>query len=68
MTGDRGRETGAKTCPRSPGIISVKEVAMIEELVKGNRSYRRFHQGKPLSLETLRGLVNLAWRPPRRPT
>ena len=33
---------------------------MIEELVKGNRSYRRFHQGEPLSLETLRGLVNLA--------
>ena len=33
---------------------------MIEELVKGNRSYRRFHQEAPVSLETLRGLVNLA--------
>lgn len=33
---------------------------MIDELVKGNRSYRRFHQGEPISLETLRGLVNLA--------
>ncbi|MCX5890592.1 MAG: nitroreductase family protein [Deltaproteobacteria bacterium] len=33
---------------------------MIEELVKGNRSYRRFHQGEAISPETLRGLVNLA--------
>ncbi len=33
---------------------------MIEELVKGNRSYRRFHQETPVSLETLKGLVNLA--------
>ena len=33
---------------------------MIEELVKGNRSYRRFHPGEPVSQETLRGLVNLA--------
>jgi nitroreductase len=33
---------------------------MIEELVKGNRSYRRFHQDFPVSLETLKSLVNLA--------
>lgn len=33
---------------------------MIEELVTGNRSYRRFHQETPVSLETLKGLVNLA--------
>lgn len=33
---------------------------MIDELVKGNRSYRRFHQGTPVSMETLQGLVNLA--------
>ncbi len=33
---------------------------MIAELVKGNRSYRRFHQEAPVSLETLQGLVNLA--------
>ena len=33
---------------------------MIEELVKGNRSYRRFHQEIAVSLETLKGLVNLA--------
>ncbi len=33
---------------------------MIAELVKGNRSYRRFHQEEPVSLETLKGLVNLA--------
>jgi len=33
---------------------------MIEELVKGNRSYRRFHQEVAVSLETLKGLVNLA--------
>ncbi len=33
---------------------------MIAELVKGNRSYRRFHQEEAVSQETLRGLVNLA--------
>ena len=33
---------------------------MIAELVKGNRSYRRFHQETPVSQEALRGLVNLA--------
>jgi nitroreductase len=33
---------------------------MIDELVKGNRSYRRFHQETPVSLATLKGLVNLA--------
>ncbi len=37
------------------------EVAVrIEELIKGNRSYRRFHQETPISLETLKELVNLA--------
>ena len=33
---------------------------MINELVKGNRSYRRFQQETAVSLESLRGLVNLA--------
>ncbi|MCL4501743.1 MAG: nitroreductase family protein [Deltaproteobacteria bacterium] len=33
---------------------------MIDELIKGNRSYRRFHQETPVSMETLKGLVNLA--------
>ncbi len=33
---------------------------MIEELVRKNRSYRRFYQDVPVSLETLRDLVNLA--------
>lgn len=33
---------------------------MFEELIKGNRSYRRFHQDFPVSRETLKGLVNLA--------
>jgi nitroreductase len=33
---------------------------MLEELVKGNRSYRRFYQDVPVSLETLKNLVNLA--------
>jgi len=33
---------------------------MIEELIRGNRSYRRFQQDQAVSLETLRGLVNLA--------
>ncbi len=33
---------------------------MIKELIKGNRSYRRFHQEVPVSLETLKGLVDLA--------
>ncbi len=27
---------------------------MIEELIKGNRSYRRFHQAEPVSPETLK--------------
>ncbi len=42
-----------------PGLLS-RETIMIDELVKGNRSYRRFHQEAPVSLDTLRGLVNLA--------
>ncbi|PKO20349.1 MAG: nitroreductase [Chloroflexi bacterium HGW-Chloroflexi-1] len=33
---------------------------MLEELIHKNRSYRRFHQEVPVSLETLRALVNLA--------
>lgn len=33
---------------------------MIEELVLKNRSYRRFHQEKPIEISTLRDLVNLA--------
>jgi nitroreductase len=33
---------------------------MITELIKGNRSYRRFHQEEPVSRETLLELVNLA--------
>ena len=33
---------------------------MIKELVTKNRSYRRFYEDVPISLETLRGLVDLA--------
>lgn len=33
---------------------------MIEDLIRRNRSYRRFHQDVPVSVETLRDLVNLA--------
>jgi nitroreductase len=33
---------------------------MLEEIVRKNRSYRRFHQDVPVDLDTLRGLVNLA--------
>ena len=33
---------------------------MLEKLVRQNRSFRRFHQDKPVSQETLKGLVNLA--------
>jgi nitroreductase len=33
---------------------------MIEELVRKNRSYRRFHQNETITLETLRSLVDLA--------
>jgi nitroreductase len=36
------------------------EVKVTEELIKGNRSYRRFYQDEAISLETLKGLVNLA--------
>lgn len=32
---------------------------MLKDLVQGNRSYRRFHQEVPVSLETLRELVDL---------
>jgi nitroreductase len=33
---------------------------MIEDLVRQNRSYRRFHEDVPVRVETLRALVNLA--------
>lgn len=33
---------------------------MIEEIVRRNRSYRRFRQDVPIDLETLRGLIDLA--------
>lgn len=33
---------------------------MLEDLVRKNRSYRRFHQDVAVDLETLRALVNLA--------
>jgi nitroreductase len=33
---------------------------MLEDLVRENRSYRRFHQDVPVDLETLRALVGLA--------
>ncbi|RLC89722.1 MAG: nitroreductase, partial [Chloroflexi bacterium] len=33
---------------------------MLEELIRKNRSYRRFHQDVPVEMETLRALVNLA--------
>ncbi len=33
---------------------------MLEDLIRNNRSYRRFHQDVPITMETLRALVNLA--------
>ena len=33
---------------------------MLEDLVRKNRSYRRFHQDVPVDIETLRALLNLA--------
>jgi nitroreductase len=33
---------------------------MLEDLIRKNRSYRRFHQDVPVDLEMLRALVNLA--------
>jgi len=33
---------------------------MLSELIRRNRSYRRFHQQQPVDLSTLRELVNLA--------
>lgn len=33
---------------------------MLEDLIRKNRSCRRFHQQTPVSMETLRALVNLA--------
>ena len=33
---------------------------MLAELIRRNRSYRRFHQDVPVEIETLRELVNLA--------
>jgi nitroreductase len=37
----------------------VKEVEMIADLVRHNRSYRRFDQEASIELETLKGLVDL---------
>lgn len=33
---------------------------MIADLIRGNRSYRRFYENEPVSLDTLKWLVNLA--------
>ena len=33
---------------------------MLENLIKGNRSYRRFYQDEAIPAETLKWLVNLA--------
>ncbi len=33
---------------------------MLEDLIRKNRSYRRFHQDTPIALKTLQALVNLA--------
>jgi nitroreductase len=33
---------------------------MIEDLIRQNRSYRRFHQDVPVRIETLRAMVDLA--------
>ena len=33
---------------------------MLKELIRKNRSYRRFHQEVPVEMETLRELVDLA--------
>ncbi|MDI6827579.1 MAG: nitroreductase family protein, partial [Armatimonadota bacterium] len=33
---------------------------MIEDIIRASRSYRRFHEDKPISEDTLRYLVNLA--------
>jgi len=37
-----------------------QEDTMLQDLIRKNRSYRRFHQNVPVELETLRALVNLA--------
>src|SRR5208337_1302683 len=54
---------GFETRPYSTGLKQAphfRRCAMITELIKGNRSYRRFHQEVPVSLEVLKGLVDLA--------
>ena len=33
---------------------------MLDDLIRKNRSYRRFHQDVPIDLETLRNVVDLA--------
>ena len=44
----------------APVFCLIRErLDMIEDLIKKNRSYRRFYQSEPVSIETLRGLVNL---------
>jgi len=40
--------------------LEVQEISVLEDLVRRNRSYRRFHQEVPVDLDTLRALVNLA--------
>ena len=44
------------------------EVKMIADLIRKNRSCRRFYQNREVDLETLKGLINLGSCPPRRPT
>jgi nitroreductase len=39
--------------------VKVKEMNMLKELVRHNRSYRRFYQEVPVDLQTLRELVDL---------
>jgi nitroreductase len=41
-------------------MILTRRTRMLEELVRKNRSYRRFQQDAPIALETLRDLVDLA--------
>jgi nitroreductase len=41
-------------------LQSEKEISMIKEMIIRNRSYRRFFQDHPVTIETLQELVNLA--------
>jgi nitroreductase len=42
------------------GVTSREEIVMIRDLVRKNRSYRRFYQEVAVELQTLRELVDLA--------